>query len=316
MHLLIWTSSRQTKSALIRAMEEADTWWADTDVRCLHQADAAKVFRYVTMETYPEDHQDATKAGKRKRAVPPLEHVWTYGEFHFAAGRPQKLTGLVDLVKSGKVSTLRDLLDTVTHPDDLKALVYSHSFMSKVLPSYAPKRTGTDFTVLVLVGDPRTGKSYYINHLSGYANVVKWNYGKFQREEIAKADLIYLPEFCGQVQPDVIKELLDPHPMAVETKGGFVNITAMAVAIDSNFEPEDWWPQLKASEPQKWERHMQAIRARLALKRDGGYRVEVDYRTPFLRWKREQALERRLTETPLRSVNQVLTTRRVDAQPM
>lgn len=92
--------------------------------------------------------------------------------------------------------------------------------------------------VIVLVGSPGTGKSYWAStHTRNAYNVFD---GKWFDGYDGQSDCI-IDDFYGNIEFGKLLRMLDEYPTQVETKGGTINWAPRRIVITSNKHPSAWY---------------------------------------------------------------------------
>lgn len=104
--------------------------------------------------------------------------------------------------------------------------------------------------IIVYMGQPGCGKSRKCKET--YANAYWWNPpgpGEHQWWPLYKGqETVIIDEYYGQLQWDFLLKLTDRYPLAVETKGGFVQFTSKRIVFTTNDDPEDWYREKKKAD--------------------------------------------------------------------
>ncbi|AFK85001.1 Rep [Bat associated circovirus 3] len=96
--------------------------------------------------------------------------------------------------------------------------------------------------VIVLVGEPGSGKSKYANEVEGtkyWKPRGQWWDG-YNGEEV-----VVLDDFYGWVPYDELLRVGDRYPLKVQVKGAFVDFVSKTLVITSNKRPEEWYDKEK-----------------------------------------------------------------------
>lgn len=217
----------------------------------------------------------------------------------FPTGKPGNANkdDMLQQLKGGK--TLKRHIEDGT---DLDMLIKCQRLIQFAERAFGAKR-GTDFAPRIIwlcSKESGTGKSFYV--LNGglekdygikLDDCYFWNgstggsTGWVTEDAIGKHVWV-MQEACGQhCTPDALKELWDRGPAQMQCKGGMVECLAHTWVITTNFDLDEWWGKLKIDNPDKWERHMVALRRRLQ---------EWGCYPNFKAYLRNHRLEQRMTE--------------------
>jgi hypothetical protein len=190
--------------------------------------------------------------------------------------------GVYDSGKSGvKKKTLEDCRAVVTKGTSLKGLIESgdipldmisrnYAFIKDLTAMYAPKRDLEKVRVILLIGPPHTGKTWYVKEHFPDAYFFKLNNGAsatWCSAELGEAKVVVLNDFYGQgIEPSTTLEIFSGDPASFRMPGGAeVNILADTIIVTSNSEPREWYPGVKEKNPTKWQRGYDAFMSRCAV---------------------------------------------------
>jgi len=161
--------------------------------------------------------------------------------------------GQIEIVGQGKRTDLTVLSEKVKAKRKLSEIAEEHpetfikyhrgiKSLIEVLDESPKER---DMDVVLLFGDPRTGKStkarMYAKLYGECYNVGLPNGGSVWFDGYNGEDTILIDEFKGWMQPTFLNQLLDKYRLKLPVKGGFVNAKFTHVFITSNYPPEEWW---------------------------------------------------------------------------
>lgn len=98
--------------------------------------------------------------------------------------------------------------------------------------------------VIMLIGDPGTGKSKKVN--DEYPGAY-WKQRSIWWCGYEGQEHVVLDDFYGWLPFDILLRICDRYPLLVETKGGQVTFLAKTVLITSNKEPCEWYDTKKCN---------------------------------------------------------------------
>lgn len=96
--------------------------------------------------------------------------------------------------------------------------------------------------VIVLVGEPGSGKSRFANE---YPGTKYWKPRGQWWDGYNGEDVVILDDFYGWVPYDELLRVCDRYPLKVPVKGAFVEFVSKTVIITSNKRPEEWYDKEK-----------------------------------------------------------------------
>lgn len=166
-----------------------------------------------------------------------LEGPWSFG----SAGTLSN-TGMsadfVAVVKAGK--RLRDLFES--HPDDMRKYPRYYEALRALYP---PPVQDAPPEVILLLGDPGTGKTRYVREKEHVENLyVKPCDRDFWMDGYDAHDAILLDDFAGasnHISLTNLLQLLDRYMVRVSTKGGHTWWNPKRIYITTNIHPAQWY---------------------------------------------------------------------------
>nr|QNA42600.1 replicase protein [Circovirus sp.] len=96
--------------------------------------------------------------------------------------------------------------------------------------------------VIVLIGEPGSGKSKFANEYEGSKY---WKPRGQWWDGYNGEDVVILDDFYGWVPYDELLRICDRYPLKVQVKGAFVEFVSKTVIITSNKKPEEWYDKEK-----------------------------------------------------------------------
>lgn len=107
-------------------------------------------------------------------------------------------------------------------------------------------RKETDgFSVCVLYGPPRTGKSRLANYLSGRhpGGVYRHSLGEWWDGYVGERCVVF-DDFCGSsLSFGNFKRVMDRYPLRIPVKGSSCQLAATCFYITTNVDPRRWWKE-------------------------------------------------------------------------
>jgi len=172
-----------------------------------------------------------TKRESRKDGLEPF--IW--GELKEQGRR----NDLEDIVKDlqNKVS-IKDII--IDNPSTLPLINAMQKF------EYMLNDTKRDWVpeVVVLVGDPGTGKTKQVHELESDLYTVPEPTSTVWFDGYKGQEAVLFDDFNGNIRYHLMLQLLDRYPMTVNVKGGFTNWCPKRIYITSNKEMYDWYPNM------------------------------------------------------------------------
>lgn len=161
---------------------------------------------------------------------------WEVGEDH-GQGHRSDLSNVAQEILEGR--TLVDI--AMAHPS---SFIRYHRGIERCLGLIGPRpRVDWQIEVIVLWGDPGSGKSYTARHQ--YPNAYEWMPQRGQQiwwDGYQGEDTILIDEFANNFPYHYALRLLDTPGMRAETKGGTLILYPRRIVITSMASPEKWWP--------------------------------------------------------------------------
>lgn len=96
--------------------------------------------------------------------------------------------------------------------------------------------------VIVLVGEPGSGKSRFANEYEGSKY---WKPRGTWWDGYNGEDVVIFDDFYGWVPYDELLRVCDRYPLKVQVKGAFVEFVSKTIIITSNKRPEEWYDKEK-----------------------------------------------------------------------
>ncbi len=180
-------------------------------------------------------HQEARAYCMKEGAI---DGPWEIGTPIVCAGERTDLHSCMAMVKEGKPEL--DIADEfpITWARNYRALA-RYRMLSMGYRTYH-----TDG--LVLYGKPGVGKTTFISSLLAENEwTVYWKPRNQWWDGYEGQEAVVFDEFFGWVPYELIKRLLDPTPLLVETKGGSISMVAKIVIFISNSHPSRWYDSQK-----------------------------------------------------------------------
>lgn len=168
---------------------------------------------------------------------------WEIGTFESGGqGKRTDWTALKEDVK--KKRTLSEL------SEDHFALMVRHGRNIIQVASWMRPVRNTKTKIIVVFGEPGTGKTYWANE--------QWP-GAYQKPAKTKwfdgyngEDAVIFDEFSAWFPFDLFKRIGDHTALKVESKGGYLEFTSKYAIFISNFHPKQWWYQLFQEYPHQF----------------------------------------------------------------
>jgi hypothetical protein len=151
------------------------------------------------------------------------------------SGKRTDLKLLRDAIKAGKTR------DEIFEQFPTESFRYERA-ISRWIAHYDPPRDPSQPPhVVVLWGEPRTGKTRYVYDSHDHSTIWSWPGGPwfdgYSRHEVALFD-----DFNGAAFPiQYMLKLLDRYPFRVPIKGDYVQWVPKIIYITSNLDPTTWY---------------------------------------------------------------------------
>lgn len=150
-------------------------------------------------------------------------------------------------------------------------------------PHWRTQKIGTrrKLRVLVYIGDPDAGKSWGIHHFVAKhfpeepMYIANWSKPWCAMESYAGQRFVLFDDFAGQLDINLMKNLLDYHPTDVRVLyRGNAPFVPEWIFITSNKEPEQWWPFADAKDVTAIKRRFTQV-FRFTGDKEKGYKKET-----------------------------------------
>lgn len=111
------------------------------------------------------------------------------------------------------------------------------------------KEDPTQKKVIVLYGDPGSGKTRYVYDKYPIEDIYKVNIGDGTKNSLWFDDyngenILLIDDFYGNIKYSYMLRLLDIYPLRLQTKGSFVNCNFKKIYMTSNVHPDEWYPNI------------------------------------------------------------------------
>lgn len=184
-----------------------------------------------------------------------VEGPWIYGDFGHQGARTD-LETLRDDVLTG--SSTEELL--MEHPHKLARyskfvkLCMEIRLKRRAFELYKEPELYDKRKVNVLIGKSGSGKTRYIYDKHDIEEIYKYCPSGGSRNAVwfdgyEGQKIILIDDFCGEFDWVLLLNILQKYPIQVQVKGGFTWLTWMRIYITSNFEVEEWYPDIEDITP-------------------------------------------------------------------
>lgn len=153
-------------------------------------------------------------------------------------GKRTDLENAVDLLKEGK-----DINDII---DEIPSMLRYDKNMERYKMRQNNKPRDFASEVHVLIGEPGSGKTREVHENNKDVWVLPEATSSQWFDGYTGQEVVLIDDFKGNIRYNFLLQLLDRYPMTVNTKGGFTNWRPKKIYITSNYEPEEWYNDIKA----------------------------------------------------------------------
>lgn len=132
----------------------------------------------------------------------------------------------------------KGLLDIVDA--DPATFIRYHSGIQKILALKMKAQERPDLQVVLVVGQPGTGKTHWIRDQAG-EDAFWLTAGARWFDGYAQQATVVFDDFLGWLQYGLLLRLCDKYPAQVEVRGASLPWQATRVYLSSNLLPEEWY---------------------------------------------------------------------------
>lgn len=191
-------------------------------------------------------------------------------------GHRSDLTNLAQLINDGKD------LQYIYENETVNCIKYANNIKTLVQHKEISKNSGIrDLDVELSIGKPGLGKTWDVYALNDPNDVFTKSAQDKWFDGYNGQSLLLLDDFDDYWSLQAAKNIMDPYPCTVQTKGGTVAARWTKIVITSNFPPEQWFTNHKIYN----RTHRLAIERRIGtIKWYNGAQGEYTAFTGFDRW--------------------------------